>query len=172
MRTEQEAEFRDYVAARSQRMRRLAYLMCGDWHRAEDAVQTAFVKLYGAWNRAKHASLDAYTRRIVVNAVTDQHRGSWFRRERSAETLPERVGADPAEASVRRLTVMTALARLPARQRAVIVLRYWDDQPVEQTARIMRCSTGTVKSQTARGLRTLRGLLTESIHERIEEITS
>ncbi|ADD43511.1 SigE family RNA polymerase sigma factor [Stackebrandtia nassauensis] len=172
MRAEQEAEFREYVAARAGQLRRCAYLVCGDWHRAEDAVQIAFVKLYGAWNRARRSGLDAYARRIVLNSVIDDHRRAWFRRERSSERLPERPLGDHSQASADRLTIMNALALLPVRQRAVIVLRYWDDQPVEQTALIMRCSTGTVKSQTARGLRTLRGLLTESIHERIEGITS
>lgn len=172
MRAEQEAEFREYVAARAGRLRRCAYLVCGDWHRAEDAVQTAFVKLYGAWGRARRAGLDAYARRIVLNAVIDEHRPAWFRRERSSEQLPDRASRDHSQASADKLTIMNALASLPPRQRAVIVLRFWDDQPVEQTALIMHCSTGTVKSQIARGLRTLRGLLTESIHERIEEITS
>lgn len=171
MRSEQEAEFREFVVARAQRLRRLAYLVCGDWHRAEDAVQTALVRLFGAWSRARRDSLDGYARRIVINTVIDEHRLGWFRWERPRERLPDHAGADLAEASIRKITVMSALAQLPDRQRAIIVLRFWDDQPVEQTARIMRCTPGTVKSQTAKGLRTLRGLLAESIHEHIEENT-
>ncbi|MGH8794003.1 MAG: SigE family RNA polymerase sigma factor [Stackebrandtia sp.] len=172
MRAEHEADYRDYVVARADRMRRFAYLCCGDWHRAEDAVQTAFVKLYGAWSRASKSSLDAYTRRILVNTLTDEHRRAWFQRERASRTLPERSVSDQSDASVRRLDVMNALSRLPKRQRASVVLRYWEDLPVEQTAQIMRCSTGTVKSQTAKGLQTLRGLLTDSIPERIEGVSS
>jgi RNA polymerase sigma factor (sigma-70 family) len=110
--------------------------------------------LYGAWNRARRETLDAYTRRIIANTLVDQTRRSWFRRERSyAQTpdLPEETRWPDEQAEA-----MAILARLPLKQRATLVLRFWEDQSVEQTARILRCSTGTVKSNTAHGLKTLR----------------
>ncbi|HZE41409.1 MAG TPA: SigE family RNA polymerase sigma factor [Stackebrandtia sp.] len=165
MRPEHKADYREYVVANLDRMRRFAYLSCGDWHRAEDAVQIAFVKLYAAWKRASATSLDAYTRRIVVNTLIDQYRRSWLRREKPREVLPDRPVSDD---STDRLTVLNALSQLPMRQRATVVLRYWEDMSVEQTAQVMRCSTNTVKTQTQRGLRALRALLTESIPESAE----
>jgi len=166
MRAEQEAEFRHYVAVRADRLRRFGYLCCGDWQRAEDAVQSAFIKLYGVWARLAAESCDAYVRRIVANTLIDEHRRGWFRRERVTERLPERHVADRSDASVATLTVMNALARLPKKQRAVVVLRYWEDLPIDQVADILRLSSGTVKSQGARGLRTLRALLSDSMPER------
>lgn len=163
MRPDQQAEYRDFVASRQHRLRRFAYLSCGDWHRAEDVVQTAFVKLYAAWNRVSHESLDAYTRRIIVNAIIDDSRRGWFRRERPADVIPDRpeIGSDPTD----RILVLDALAKLPPKRRTTLILRYWEDMSVEQTAHIMRCSVNTVKSQTARAIQCLRGTVAESISE-------
>jgi len=166
MRPEQKSEYREYVAARWTAMRNFAYLTCGDWHRAEDATQTAFIKLYAAWNRASRASLDAYTRRIIVNGLIDEHRRGWFRRERPHDELPNLPG--PELDSPQRITVLETLAALPPRQRATIVLRFWEDQSVQETAKTLKCSVNTVKTQTARGLQTLRGLLAETINEQLE----
>jgi RNA polymerase sigma-70 factor (sigma-E family) len=149
-------------------MRRLAYLVCGDWHRAEDAVQTAFVKLYLNWTRSKIDSMDSYVRRIVINSVKDVQRRYWFRREHSTDDLPDTPRPSEEDASTDRLVVRQALARLPHRRRVTLVLRYWEDLSVEQTAQIMRCSTATVKSQTARGLAALRGLLSDSLDDERE----
>ncbi|MEV0650378.1 SigE family RNA polymerase sigma factor [Phytomonospora sp. NPDC050363] len=172
MRAEQEAEFRKYVAARVDRLRRFGYLCCGDWQRAEDAVQTAFIKLYGVWARRSSDACDAYVRRIVANALIDEHRRGWFRRERASDRLPDRTVPDASAASVETLHIMNALARLPNRQRAVVVLRYWEDLSIERTAEVLNCSIGTVKSQGARGLRTLRALLSDSMPERTLGATS
>ncbi|GAA4896015.1 RNA polymerase sigma-70 factor (sigma-E family) [Stackebrandtia albiflava] len=163
MRPDQTTEFREYVVSRQERMRRFAYLNCGDWHRAEDLVQTAFVRLYGAWNRAAKSSLDSYTRRIIVNALIDERRRGWFRRERPTDTMPDRPVV--SDDGTQRMAVMQALAALPAKRRATLILRYWEDLSVEETARVMRCSVNTVKSQTARGLQTLRGMVIESISD-------
>jgi RNA polymerase sigma-70 factor (sigma-E family) len=154
MTPESESEFRAHVEAGRGALLRTAFLTCGDWHRAEDAVQTSMIKLYGAWSRIRRESADAYTRRILANVLIDQTRRGWFRRESSYADPPDRPGGtdredDQAEAAA-------ILARLPLKQRATLVLRFWEDQSVEQTARILRCSTGTVKSNTARGLKTLR----------------
>lgn len=156
MTPQQEREFCEYVQARRSGLLRTAYLMCGDWHRAEDAVQSSMIKLYATWTRTNLDTADAYTRRIVTNTLIDDYRRGWFRRERSYSELPE--GTADASGLEERLSAVAALAELPARQRATLVLRFWEDLSVDETARIMRCSVGTVKSQTARGLQTLRGL--------------
>ncbi|NUT93762.1 MAG: SigE family RNA polymerase sigma factor [Saccharothrix sp.] len=157
---DRDTAFAEYFAARSEAMRGTAYLLCGDWHRAEDLVQATFTKLYVAWNRVdRHEALDAYTRQTLVRTFVSDLRRGWFRKERVSDTTPEAasVGRGSAED---RLVLLEALAKVPPRQRAVLVLRYWEDLSVEETARALRCSEGTVKSQAARGLQTLRGLIT------------
>jgi RNA polymerase sigma-70 factor (sigma-E family) len=150
--------FGEYVAGRAEAMRATAYLLCGDWHHAEDIVQTAFTKLYLAWNRvARHDVLDAYVRRIVARTYLDEQRRGW-RRERVTATVPEPAAA-PAGSPEDRIVLLRALTGVPPRQRAVLVLRYWEDLDVEATARALGCSSGTVKSQANRGLQTLRALL-------------
>ena len=163
MKPDDEAEYRDYVAARADRLRRYAYVCCGDWHLAEDVVQTALVRLYGAWSRAKRLNTDAYTRRIITNSLVDERRRAWFRRERVSDKVPDHGVGDVGEAVGEKLTLLSALFRLPKRQRAAIALRYLEDLPVEQTAHILNCSTGAVKSLTSRGLDTLRGLLGDEV---------
>jgi RNA polymerase sigma-70 factor (sigma-E family) len=155
-----EHDYRVFVASRGDPLRRLGYLICGDWHLAEDATQTTLAKLYTAWPRLhRSGGVDAYARRILVRAVVDERRRAWFRRERVSDVVPERSRPDDNEATADRLLVRDALASMPARQRAAIVLRYWEDLSVEATAGLLDCPTGTVKSLTARGLQTLRGLL-------------
>lgn len=169
MQTDQEAAYCEFVAARLQPLHRFAYLICGDWHRAEDAVQVALIKLYLNWSReADWISVDAYVRRMVVNALHDVHRRSWFKRERSLGPVPDRELPVPAGGSDERLVVLAALAKLPMRRRATLVLRFWEDLSVEQTAELMGCSIATVKSQTARALETLRGLLPSPASEPVE----
>jgi RNA polymerase sigma-70 factor (sigma-E family) len=171
--TDRDAAFAEYFAARSEAMRGTAYLLCGDWHRAEDLVQTTFTKLYLAWRRiSRHESLDAYTRQTLVRTFISERRRGWFRLERVAEAtpdpLPEPARAGSAEADDRHV-LLAALTKVPPRQRAVLVLRYWEDLSVDETARLLNCSTGTVKSQAARGLQTLRGVLTaQETREKIQ----
>ena len=156
-----EREFGDYVVARSQALCRFAYLLCGDWHRAEDAVQAALAKVYLRWDKLiATGAVDAYVRRVVLTSIIDEGRRGWFRREAPTSGIPDRVTVpDPAAASTDRLAVLAALAQVPPRQRAVLVLRYWEDQSIEQVAQLLACSEGTVKSQAARGLDRLRALL-------------
>ncbi|GLZ38304.1 SigE family RNA polymerase sigma factor [Actinokineospora sp. NBRC 105648] len=151
--------FAEYFAARSGAMRGTAFLLCGDWHRAEDLVQTSFVKLYRVWNRiSEHGKLDAYTRQILVRTFLDETRRGFFRREQVTDEPGD--WAAPAQGSPEdRMVLLRALARVPARQRAALVLRYWEDLSLEETARALKCSTGTVKSQASRGLVNLRALL-------------
>lgn len=159
--------FAEYFVARSDSMRGTAYLLCGDWHRAEDLVQAAFTKLYLAWNRvSRHETLDGYVRQILVRTFLDERRLGWWRRVRLTASLPDSGSVTPpASGSVAndaddRLDLMAALATVPRRQRAVLILRYWEDLSVEETAALLNCSAGTVKSQAARGLATLRTRLT------------
>lgn len=152
-------DFASYVAARRPQLRRTAYLLCGDWDRAEDVVQDALTRLYVHWSRASRAdNVDAYVRRSLVNAYLAEGRRPW-RRERSTEVLPETAYADPHDSGGDHDELRRALASLGASQRAVVVLRYWDDLSVEQTADALGCSVGNVKSQSARGLTRLREAL-------------
>ncbi|WP_189335198.1 SigE family RNA polymerase sigma factor [Actinoplanes ianthinogenes] len=157
--SDRDEAFADYFAARSGSLRTTAYLLCGDWHRAEDLVQTAFTKLYLHWNRVnRDESLDPYLRRVLIHAFIDEGRWGWWRRERPHDAPIERPAAAPAPAEDR-LMLLRALAVVPPRQRAVLVLRYWQDLSVEETAAALGCTAGTVKSQAARGLATLRALV-------------
>lgn len=160
MDTSRDAEFTAYVAARRAHLRRTAFLLCGDWHRAEDLVQVALAKLYVAWPRVRRdSSPEAYVRTILVRTHVDETRRPW-RRERCSDQLPEdqaRTGLPLEE----RDALRTALASLPPRQRAVVVLRHWVGLSVEETAAELGCSTGTVKSQTARAVSRLREALTD-----------
>jgi RNA polymerase sigma-70 factor (sigma-E family) len=156
--TDRDAAFADYFAKRSDAMRRTAYLLCGDWHRAEDLVQVTFAKLYVAWRRVtKHEALDGYARKTLVRTFLSERRLGWFRRERATLELSETPVRDIGPED--RLVLLQALAQVPPGQRTVLVLRYWEDMSVDETAKLLKCSTGTVKSQAARGLQTLRGLL-------------
>lgn len=164
MRPEAEGEFATYFTARRDAVRRSAYLLCGDWHRADDVAQTAFVTLHRHWDSVRDkGALDAWMRRTVVRAVVDESRRPW-RRERASAVLPEPVaaGGDPGDAMAQREQVLVALAAVPPRQRAVLVLRFLEDADVAATATAMGCSEGTVKSQTARGLVALRAALAGS----------
>ncbi|EWM19056.1 SigE family RNA polymerase sigma factor [Kutzneria sp. 744] len=151
-------EFGEFVAARAVVVRRTAYLLCGDWHRAEDLMQTAFVRLYAAWSRLRRDdSVDAYVRKILVNAVIDESRRPFRRFENTVAEVGDVEALLPSVDDA--LDVRGALALLTPGQRATVVLRYWEDQSVEETASLLGCSEGTVKSQTAKGLATLRRLL-------------
>jgi RNA polymerase sigma-70 factor (sigma-E family) len=155
-----DADFRAYVASRQRSLRRTAYFMCGDWHAADDLVQTTLTKLYVAWHQVTNKDgPDAYAHRILANAVIDARRRPW-RREISTEAVNESedVAASTAH-SDERLDLAHALAQLPTRQRVTLILRFWADASVAETAEALGCSTGTVKSQTSRGLEGLRQAL-------------
>ena len=153
---DQDEEFSQYVAGRAHTFRATAYLLCGDWHQAEDLTQSALLKLYLNWKRlVHHDGLDAYTRRILIRTFLAERRLLWRRREQ-ATSDPLEVAAPLAGDVEDRLLIRKALAAVPPRQRAVLVLRFWNDLSVEETAAVLGCSTGTVKSQTNRGLATLR----------------
>jgi RNA polymerase sigma-70 factor (sigma-E family) len=149
-------DFRDFARSRAARLHRAAYLLCGDWHSAEDIVQETLVKTYLHWSRVQRAtSPDAYVRRILVNEANRQ-----WRRHRFAAVPAERPVADPAVRDdalgvTDRVALMQALRELTPRQRATVVLRYFEGLSERETADALNCSGGTVKSQSARALRTL-----------------
>ncbi|HSV65066.1 MAG TPA: SigE family RNA polymerase sigma factor [Mycobacteriales bacterium] len=154
-----DAEFGDYFESKMGGMRATAYLLCGDWHLAEDLVQIAFTKLYLAWPRvARRDVLDQYLRRVLVRSFIDEKRRGWWRRESTTDELPDAPGP-AADAPEERMVLWRVLAEVPPRQRAALVLRYWEDLSIEETAELLECSVGNIKSQTARGLQTLRALL-------------
>lgn len=156
-----EEEFREFVAARSGALLRTAYLLAGDWATAEDLLQTALTKTYLAWKRLGGIeAIEPYARRVMVNTST-----SWWRRrwhgERPTEVLPERAGVDEIEQQLDRDVLWRHLRALPSRQRAVLVLRFYEDMSEAQIAAMLEISPGTVKSQTSRALATLRRRLGE-----------
>jgi len=157
VRREDEQRYREFVVARLDRLRRTAYLLCRDWHTADDLVSITLSKLYRHWWRAAAAdSLDAYVRGILTHAWLDEQRRPWRREEATADP-PDRphFDRDPG-AWADRAALSELLTALPPRQRAVVVLRFYCDLSVAETAEILGVSEGTVKSQSARGLELLR----------------
>ncbi len=158
MRARREVEYAEYVSASLPSLRRLALLLCHDWQRADDLVQAAIIRLYVRWARAGAAdNLDAYVRTILFREFLHERRSGWASRVRLTDAPPE-VPAVPADEDAA-LDLQTAIAALPPRQRAALVLRFYCDLNVDQSARVLGCSPGTVKSQTARALSTLRRTL-------------
>ncbi|WP_182379071.1 SigE family RNA polymerase sigma factor [Nocardioides sp. WS12] len=158
-----EAEFVAFAQSARVRLRRTAFLMCGDWERASDHVQEALIRVYVAWPRLHRAGFEyAYARKALVSVVLDHGR----RRSSSeivAEPDPSRAAeGDLAEQVTARAALMAALADLAPRQRACVVLRYFEDLSVADTAASLGCTEGTVKSQTARALATLRAMFDDS----------
>jgi len=158
MHARRDAEFTEFVEARLTSLRRVGYLLCRDWDRADDLVQAAITKLYVHWGRAQadgHA--DGYARAILVREFLSERRSGWARRVVLGAPRADRAapGGDHDAA----LDVRTALAGLPPRQRATLVLRFYCDLSVDEAARALGCTPGTVKSQTAKGLQSLRQAL-------------
>jgi RNA polymerase sigma-70 factor (sigma-E family) len=159
---EEHRQFREYFVARRDTVRRTAYMLCGDWHWADDLTQSAFMRLAVSWRKVNdRQALDAFVRTCLMRAYFADLRKVWRRRERSVESLPD-VAVAPDGASADREAFLAALRRLPPRQRAVLVCRYYQDLDVAATAQTLGCSPGTVRSQAARGLDKLRALLTEN----------
>ena len=148
--------FTDFADAHAGGLFRTAYLVVGDHQLAQDLVQEALVKTYVAWTRIRdHGKAEAYARRIIVTTAISWRRRRSFH-ERPVETMPETVTPDPVEDVGGGDALWQALAALPPRQRAAIVLRYYEDLSESQTAQVMGCSIGTVKSQVSTGLARLR----------------
>ncbi len=161
---------REFIAARGPALSRAAYLLTGDRAAAAELVQTALVKAAMRWRHVvASGSPEGYVRRIMINEHI-----SWWRRFGRREVLapqpPERASPDTAEAAVRRLDLAAALACLPRRQRAVIVLRFYEDLSEQATAAAMGCSVGTVKSQTSAALANLRRFLASDVEVHHESV--
>jgi RNA polymerase sigma-70 factor (sigma-E family) len=156
-----DAAFSEFVSARRSHLRRVAYAVCGDWHRADDLVQTALTKLYVAWPRVRReGNEEAYVRTIIVRANIDESRRPW-RRERATAETPERAAPDGL-AVEERSALFEALQTLPPMQRRTVLLRHWLGLSVAETARELGITEGTVKSHTSRALEALRGVLAEA----------
>jgi RNA polymerase sigma-70 factor (sigma-E family) len=162
---QEEQEFDAYFRARRDAVRRTAYLLCGDWHRADDHAQAAFVALHRHWRRIRdRAALDAWMRKTLVRSVVDESRRPW-RRERSTERHHDGAVDGPADGVATRHVLVDGLRSVPPRQRAVLVLRFLEGLDVAATAEVLGCSPGTVKSQTAHGLAALRTVLGDALDD-------
>lgn len=158
MRHEVDEEFARYVRARQHRLLRAAYLVCGDAHLAEDLLQGALTKVAARWDRLRHENPDAYVRRILYRDAVS----SWRRtRRESLSSLPliEVPVHDRSEQTGQRVDLERALAELTPKQRAMVVLRFFEDRSEAETAEVLGVSVGTVKSQTHAALGRLRTLL-------------
>jgi RNA polymerase sigma-70 factor (sigma-E family) len=149
-----EADFDAFVVARSPALLRTAYLLVGDEGLAEDLLQTALTKSWFAWKRIT-GEPEAYVRRVLVTTSASWWRRRWTREMPTAD-LPERRSSVEADGLVEEQDLWDAIARLPRRQRAVVVLRYLEDRTEAETAQLLGCSVGTVKSQCAKALAKLR----------------
>ncbi|MFD8699073.1 SigE family RNA polymerase sigma factor [Kitasatospora purpeofusca] len=154
-----ELGFEGFAATRWRRLVRTAYLLTGDYHEAEDVVQATLAKVFRSWARISRLDEpDAYVHRALVNNNLSRHRRRRVR-QLLVPVLPERAhsaGAGHRDVEERSV-LLQALAELPPRQRAVVVLRYWEDMSEQQVAEVLGCSAGNVKSQASRGLAKLRG---------------
>lgn len=158
--------FEDYFRLRREALRRTAYLLCGDWHRADDHTQAAFVALHRHWRRIRDkAALDAWMRRTLVRTIVDESRRPWRRERSTAEPDDRRSVPAAAEAVATRHVLVDGLRSVPPRQRAVLVLRFLEGLDVPSTAAALGCSEGTVKSQTSDGLAALRAALGDALDD-------
>jgi RNA polymerase sigma-70 factor (sigma-E family) len=150
-------EFTEFAGAYAVRLRRTAYLLCGNWHTAEDLTQIALTQTLLSWRKVRRLdNAPAYAHRTLVNAYLAQ------RRSRKSGELPMALPPDaagPAGTTELRLVLLQALDTLTPSARAIVVLRYWEDLSIDQVAAMLRCTTGNVKSQSSRALAQLRTLL-------------
>lgn len=159
------AEFEAYFRARRDGVRRTAYLLCGDWHRADDHAQAAFVALHRHWRRIRDRdALDGWMRRTLVRSIVDESRRPW-RRERFTDAVEGGSVESGAEGVATRHVLVDGLRSVPPRQRAVLVLRFLEGLDVAGTAAALGCSEGTVKSQTSHGLAALRTVLGDALDD-------
>ncbi|MFI6623131.1 SigE family RNA polymerase sigma factor [Streptomyces sp. NPDC050528] len=166
MNADEEHQFREFVAARSRSLLHTAYLLTGDWEQGRDLLQTALASTARRWSKLRDREQpEIYVRRALYHAQVDRFRLLSWGRETVTDSVPDQPSAQSAnwaDAVVQRQDIMTALRRLPKRQRAVIVLRYFEDRPDSEIAAILGVSPGTVRSQTHKALVTLRITLAET----------
>jgi RNA polymerase sigma-70 factor (sigma-E family) len=163
-----ERDFREFVEARSPALMRLAFLLTGgDQHAAEDLLQTALAKLATRWRSVD--SPESYVRQVIYRQQVSWWRLKWHRHETNVAAPPDEAREDGTSAVDLRMTVRAALSRLTSRQRAVLVLRFFEDLPEAEVARLLDCSVGTVRSTTHRSLARLRVLAPE-LEETLKEV--
>jgi RNA polymerase sigma-70 factor (sigma-E family) len=163
-----DAEFTEFATANRARLRSTAYLLCGDWERASDHVQEGLIRVYVAWPRlVRRGSELAYARRAVVSAFLDASRKRSSTERPTSEHADRATGEDVAASVTDRAALMDALGRLPGRQRACVVLRYFEQLDVRETAHVLDCSEGNVKSQTSRALASLRAMFEDESREEL-----
>lgn len=149
-------EFGRFVAARGRALCRTAYLLTGDWQVGEDLVQETLAKTYLRRSRLRsQAALEPYARKVLVSVFLSWRRRQWHR-ELPYANVPDRAADDELDGLLDRRGLWSALAGLPAQQRAVLVLRYFEDLTEADIAAVLGCSPGTVKSHASRGLERLR----------------
>jgi len=159
-------DYSSFYAATWPRLLRTTYAITGDRQRAEDALQTGFAHAYASWDRVRRADDPiAYVRRIAINAALGQQRRAFRRREVTTESLADRAVASAVDGITDRDEMWTAVRALPPRQRAVLVLRYYEDLSEQQIADTLRCRPGTVKSQASAALANLRTALQQPVTE-------
>ncbi|GLW59109.1 SigE family RNA polymerase sigma factor [Kitasatospora phosalacinea] len=161
---EQGLEFEQFASSRAHRLFQVAYLMCGDWHQAQDLVQTTLAKMFSVWGRLRRggddgSTIDAYARKVLLRTYLSQKRLRKSSEVVTAE-LPERASAS-GDGGELRLVMVAALKQLPPRNRAVVVLRYLEDHSIEAVADMLGMSPGAVKSLNFRSLAKLREILGE-----------
>jgi RNA polymerase sigma-70 factor (sigma-E family) len=162
---DEEREFREFVAARSRSLLHTAYLLTGDWEQGRDLLQTALASTARRWSQLRDRQQpETYVRRAIYHAQVDRFRLLSWGKETVTDTLPDSSApaADWADTVVQRQDIMAALRRLPKRQRAVIVLRYFEDRPDPEIAAILGIAQGTVRSQTHKALASLRAAFAEA----------
>ena len=163
--TDRDSDFTAYLLARQGALLRTAYLLTGDQHQAEDLVQTAFAKLYLAWDKVRdRESVDAYVRRILVNEHNSLWRRAWKRREHALDEPHHDDHEDGLGAEL-----WDVVQTLPRKARAVVVLRYYEELSEAETAAVLGISVGTVKSQTSRALAALRARTPQTLNPRASE---
>ncbi len=161
MDAEANQQFQEFVAARTPALIRLAYLLTGNQHSAEDLLQTALTKTLVRWRSLRSGNPEAYVRKVLYHEQVSWWRRASRRRETLVHPLPDTSSADPSGDTDLRIEMREALLRLTPKQRAVLVLRYFDDMSETQVADVLGCSVGTVRSQTHRAVARLRILAPE-----------
>jgi RNA polymerase sigma-70 factor (sigma-E family) len=158
------AGFEEFVAARGPRLLRVAWLLTGDAHLAEDLLQTVLARVWPKWGRIADENPEAYVRKALVHTHASWWRRKWRGEVPHGDNLPDRAAAaDPFSDVDLEQSLSMAVRALPVRQRAVVVLRYFEDLSVAETAEVLGCSEGTVKSQASKALRALRERLPDAV---------